>query len=102
MTEHPEDKLSPVVAVAEVPMVDIAAEFRRIAPTFPICDIEGAEADLIPLADLSTLRCAVLELHPQRFGSKGVKAVFDAMTAAGLTFCPKTSWKKVVTFGRDW
>lgn len=102
MTAEPEGEVSPVIAVEEVPMVDIAAEFRRIRPTFLICDIEGAEAELLPAADLSGLRCAVVELHPQWIGAKGVAAVFEAMTKAGLTFYPRTSIKKVATFRRDW
>jgi FkbM family methyltransferase len=102
MTAEPEGEVSPVIAVEEVPMVDIAEEFRRIRPTFLICDIEGAEADLLPAADLSTVRCAVVELHPQWIGAAGVAAVFAAMTRAGLTFYPRTSVKKVATFRRDW
>ncbi|MCR8726813.1 FkbM family methyltransferase [Frigidibacter sp. ROC022] len=102
MSDQEDSQLSPVVAVEEVPMLDIAAEFRRVAPTFLICDIEGAEADLLPATDLSTLRCAVVELHPQWIGSAGVKAVFDAMAAAGLTYYPRSSRNKVVTFRRDW
>lgn len=94
--------LSPVIAVEQVPVLDVAEEFRRIAPTFLICDIEGAEADLLPLADLSTLRCAVIEVHPQWIGEAGVRAVFDAMTKAGLTYFPKNSFKKVITFLKDW
>ncbi len=83
-------------------MLDIAETFRNIAPSFLICDIEGAEAGLLPAADLGSLRCAVVELHPQWIGKAGVAAVFAAMTAAGLSYYPKTSNKKVVTFRRDW
>jgi hypothetical protein len=31
-----------------------------------------------------------------------VQAVFDAFAKAGLTFFPRRSNKKVVTFRRDW
>jgi len=99
---EPTGAVSGLVRVVPVEMLDIRATFAEIRPTFLICDIEGAEADLIPAADLSTLRCAVVELHPQWIGKAGVQAVFDAMAKAGLTFFPKTSLKKVVTFRRDW
>lgn len=93
---------SPVVAVHEVPVMAIGRVMAGIRPTALVCDIEGAEADLLPLADLSSLHVAVVELHPQWIGQRGVQAVFDAFHAAGLTFYPKTSNKKVVTFLKDW
>lgn len=98
----PDRRKSPAVAVEEVEMLDIRAVFAEIAPTFLVCDIEGAEADLIPAADLSGLRCAVVELHPQWIGAAGVAAVFGAMAAAGLTYFPRGSQGKVVTFRRHW
>lgn len=67
-----------------------------------ICDIEGAEVDVIPEMDLSGVRAAIIELHPQWIGSKGVAAVFNAMMQAGLVYFPKWSNAKVVTFRRDW
>ncbi|PIE06469.1 MAG: FkbM family methyltransferase [Rhodobacterales bacterium] len=93
---------SPVIATHEVEVREIGAEMRRIRPTALVCDIEGAEAEVLPAADLSGLRVAVVELHPQWIGQKGVQAVFDAFHAAGLTFYPKTSNKKVVTFMKGW
>ena len=102
LTENPEGAVSATIAVEQVEVLDIARTFRDIAPTLLICDIEGAEADLIPAADLSTLRAAVVELHPQWIGPAGVGAVFGAMARAGLVYYPRTSMKKVVTFRRDW
>lgn len=67
-----------------------------------ICDIEGAESDVLPTADLSQLRAAVIELHPQWVGQSGVQAVFDAFHSAGLTYVPKASSKKVVAFAKGW
>ncbi|MCB1359203.1 MAG: FkbM family methyltransferase [Maritimibacter sp.] len=93
---------SPVVATHAVPMRAIGPVMAGIRPTALVCDIEGAEADLLPLADLSSVRVAVVELHPQWIGQSGVQAVFDAFHAAGLTFYPKTSNKKVVTFLKGW
>ena len=50
----------------------------------------------------SSLRVAIIELHPQWIGQSGVQAVFDAMSKAGLTYFPKASESKVVTFRKDW
>lgn len=45
---------------------------------------------------------AVIELHPRWIGQSGVQAVFDTMHRAGLTYFPKASEGKVVTFRRGW
>jgi FkbM family methyltransferase len=73
-----------------------------LRPDVLVCDIEGAEAQLLPAADWSSLRAAVIELHPQWIGQAGVQAVFDAMHRAGLTYFPKASEAKVVCFRKDW
>ncbi|MGP6085956.1 FkbM family methyltransferase [Antarctobacter jejuensis] len=71
-------------------------------PDVLVCDIEGAEAHLLSAGDWSGLRAAVIELHPQWIGQSGVQAVFDAMQRAGLTYFPKASEAKVVTFRKGW
>ena len=93
-----EDDPDSVVETVEVPRMDIHAVTARLKPTFLVCDIEGAEAHLLPAADLSHLRAAVVELHPQWIGQAGVQAVFDAFHRAGLTYFPKVSHAKVVCF----
>lgn len=98
----PPGEASPVVAEHEIEVLNIKTVMRAIKPSVVVCDIEGAEAELVPLMDLSTVRLGVIELHPQWIGKAGVQAVFDAFQSAGLTFFPKTSNKKVVTFRRDW
>lgn len=89
-------------ATHSVPQEAIGPVLQDFRPTLLICDIEGAEADLLPAADWSGLRAAIIELHPQWIGADGVRAVFDAMHRAGLTYYPKTAQGKVVTFRRDW
>lgn len=98
----PPGNTSPVIAEHEIDVLNLNTEIKRIKPTALVCDIEGAEANLIPLMDLSTIRVAVVELHPQWIGKAGVQAVFEAFHGAGLTFFPRTASKKVVTFRRDW
>ncbi len=89
------------VQEVELEVRNAREECERIKPTIFICDIEGAEADVLPAMDLSTVRSAVIELHPQNIGSKGIKTVFEAMQANGLTYFPRLSVAKVVCFKRD-
>ncbi len=102
MEKDPKGATSPVERIEYVETRNIRTTFKDIKPSFLVCDIEGAEAHLLPMADLSCLRGAVIELHPQWIGQAGVQAVFDTMHKAGLTFYPRTSNKKVVTFLKDW
>jgi FkbM family methyltransferase len=98
----PKGVKSAILSVEKIEVQNAKAVFRDIRPTVLVCDIEGAEADLLPAADLSSLRVAIVELHPQWIGQAGVQAVFNAMQAAGLTYFPRTSDKKVVTFKKGW
>ena len=93
---------SPVVATHEIEVLNINTVWKTVKPTVLVCDIEGAEADLFDKAQMAGLRLAVIELHPQWIGEAGVRAVFDAMMRAGLTYFPKASSAKVVTFKKDW
>lgn len=92
----------PHTEVAKVDVLNAKTTFDKIKPTVLVCDIEGAEAHLIPQLPLDGLRAAVIELHPQWIGQAGVQAVFDAFHAAGLTYFPKASEAKVVTFLKGW
>jgi FkbM family methyltransferase len=89
-----------VTHTATVPVLPARETIAKIDPDILICDIEGAELDVLPMLDLSRLRGAIVELHPQYIGLKGVQVVFDAMNAAGLVYNPKRSISKVVTFSR--
>ncbi|MCU0908049.1 MAG: FkbM family methyltransferase [Rhodobacteraceae bacterium] len=85
----------------DVPVLAAADVLADLRPTVLVCDIEGAEATVLPLMDLSGLRAAILELHPQWVGAAGIAAVFAAMARAGLHYFPRTSQGKVVTFRRE-
>lgn len=91
-----------IVAEEEVEMRAAGKVFKEIRPTVLIADIEGAEADLIPLLDLSTIRAAIIELHPQWIGPQGTNAVFQAFLGAGLAYYARASEGKVVAFRRNW
>lgn len=102
MEENPKGERAEVTDVVDVEVRNFNAVLKDLKPTVLVCDIEGAEADLLPGADLSCLRAAVIELHPQWIGQKGVQDVFDVMHQAGLTYFPKRSNAKVVTFKKGW
>lgn len=92
------------IVTAEVPVEirNAKSVMKELQPDVLICDIEGAEIDVIPLLDLSKLRAAVIELHPQWIGPEGMNAVFSAFIGAGLAYWAGGSNGKVVTFRRNW
>jgi FkbM family methyltransferase len=68
----------------EVPaesLADVLASFR---PDVLICDIEGAEAELLASLPPSTLRAAVVEMHPDRISSAQIQSIHDALAAQDL------------------
>ena len=86
----------------EVPTLDVNAVIKELQPSVLICDIEGAEADLLPKMDLTGLRAVVIETHPQWIGKEGMQKVFRCLDAAGLVFFPRWSQGKVAVFRSDW
>jgi hypothetical protein len=76
--------------------------FADIGATVMICDIEGAEVDLIPQLDLTGLRAAIIETHPQWIGPKGINTVFRAFMDAGLAYYHRGSQGKVIAFRKAW
>lgn len=91
-----------VVEVADVPVIPLAQVLAEFQPTVLVCDIEGAEVDLLGCADLSCLRAVIIELHPQWVGQSGIQTIFDTMARAGMTYFPRSSHGKVVLFKKDW
>jgi FkbM family methyltransferase len=61
--------LSEAITVGSDRINDAIAEFR---PTVLVMDVEGAEVDLLPAADLSTLRALVIETHAKITGVASV------------------------------
>lgn len=76
--------------------------FKNIKPNVLICDIEGAEVDLIPQLDLTGLRAAVIETHPQWIGPEGMNKVMRAFMDAGLAYYHRGSHGKVLCFRTEW
>ncbi|SFA71787.1 methyltransferase, FkbM family [Poseidonocella pacifica] len=91
-----------VTRVDQVPQVALDTVLKETGATVLVCDIEGAETELFPQVDFTSLRLVIVELHPQTVGQQGIQAVFDAMARANLTYFPRQSSGKVVMFKRDW
>ncbi len=91
-----------ILSTEKIPVLNAKSVFDDIKPTVLICDIEGAEVDLIPKLDLAQLRAAVIELHPQWIGPEGMNTVFRAFMDAGLAYYARGSTKKVVAFRKSW
>lgn len=68
----------------DVPAQSLAAVLADFRPDVLICDIEGAEAELLPALPPSTLRAVVVELHPDRLTPAEIQSIHDAMAARGL------------------
>lgn len=69
------------VTVRAESLHQVLADFR---PDVLICDIEGAEVELFPAFPASTLRAAVIELHPDRLTPAQIRSIHDGMAAQGL------------------
>ncbi|MBT8154066.1 FkbM family methyltransferase [Epibacterium ulvae] len=90
------------VTAVTVPALDVNAVIADLKPSVLICDIEGAEVDLLPQMDLTGLRAVVIETHPQWIGKEGIRKVFRCLDDAGLVFFPRWSHGKVAVFRSDW
>jgi FkbM family methyltransferase len=88
------------VAEVEVPVHDPVAVAAEIRPDLLICDIEGAEEELIPVLPMSGLRAAVIELHPQVVSRAGMARIFRSFLDAGLVPVVEQSSETVVAFER--
>ncbi len=82
----------------DVPAHALAEVMSTFRPTVLVCDIEGAEAFLIPATDASSLRAAVIELHPARLNRAEIASVYAAMARHGLYPEIANSARTVVTF----
>lgn len=86
----------------KVDVLDAKTTFAELGANVLICDIEGAEVDLIPQLDLTGLRAAIIETHPQWIGPEGINKVFRAFMDAGLAYYHRGSHGKVLAFRTDW
>ncbi|MGC1505667.1 MAG: FkbM family methyltransferase [Sulfitobacter sp.] len=86
----------------KVDVLNAQPTLKAIGANVLICDIEGAEVDLIPSIDLTGLRAAIIETHPQWIGPEGINKVFRAFMDAGLAYYHRGSEGKVIAFRKSW
>lgn len=68
----------------EVPEQSIAMVLSTFRPDVLLCDIEGGEAELFDGLDLSGLRAAIVELHPDIISRRAEANVYATFAASGL------------------
>jgi FkbM family methyltransferase len=74
---------------------------RRLAevrPSMLVVDIEGGEQALFRDVDLSGVKKILIELHQPTIGRRGIKEVFDCLSAQGFHYDTWHSNRNIVTF----
>jgi len=69
----------------EIESVAINDAIRRHDPTVIVMDVEGAEEEILPVADLEGVRALILELHPHIIGEAKVSALVKDLEARGFS-----------------
>jgi len=62
--------------------IDVALKARQA--TIIVMDVEGAEIDILPAADLSGVREIIVEVHPHIVGEAAVQTMLDSLRAKGF------------------
>lgn len=68
----------------EVPSDPIATAIADHRPTVIVIDVEGAEIDILPVADLSGVRAILVELHPDIVGEAAITSLLDLLCHQGF------------------
>lgn len=63
----------------------------RHSPNVLVMDVEGAELEILPAADLSGIDKIIVELHPHVIGADKVEALVADLVAQGFTLTDKQS-----------
>jgi FkbM family methyltransferase len=84
----------------EVPNISFAEEIASYRPTLIVCDIEGGELDLFRTARLDTVQQVYMEVHQAVIGRRGMRALFDAMSANNLHYDQHHSCGAILLFSR--
>jgi FkbM family methyltransferase len=74
---------------------------RKHEPTFIIMDIEGSEEDFFFAKLPNKLRVIVIELHPSRYSSTGIKGIFLRLSEQGFVYETMGSHGAIVVFRRE-
>lgn len=90
----------PGVTQVDVPAMRIGTLLSSHRPTVISIDVEGGELALFDTPLPEFVRLVVMEVHPAIYGPRGVKRVFDGLSASGLAYCPQGSRGSTVVFER--
>ncbi|MEJ8474058.1 FkbM family methyltransferase [Roseibium algae] len=84
----------------EVKCDDIGDVVKELQPTTIVMDVEGAEIDLLPKADLSSVKKIVVEMHPNIVGADKIQALHTHLENQGLLYKKDLCRSKVAYFER--
>lgn len=79
-----EQKSRALLRSIQVPTVNANKLIGEFRPDILVCDIEGAEAELIPALSFDTFRAVVIELHPDRLEKREIEGIYDAFQRNGF------------------
>ena len=71
---------------------------NQIKPTMLIIDIEGGEETLFEEVDLTGVKKIMIEIHQPTIGRRGVKKLFDLLSAQNFHYDIWHSCRQIVTF----
>lgn len=78
-----------------VPSVAIDTAIAETDASVIVMDVEGAEVDLLPAADLRAVREIIVEVHPHIVGAPAIDGMISALTERGFAVTErlhKTVW----------
>ncbi|HYZ61255.1 MAG TPA: FkbM family methyltransferase, partial [Acetobacteraceae bacterium] len=81
-----------------VPATNFQRRLDEVRPTMLIVDIEGGEETLFEDVSLAGINKIMVELHQPTIGRRGIKRVFDLLSAQGFHYDVWHSNRSVVTF----
>jgi FkbM family methyltransferase len=92
---------NPAFVKREIEAISFDRLLREISPTYLICDIEGAELDILTAGSLpASLRAICLETHPDATGIEGVGRLISHLLADGFALDLEQSRGGVAFFYR--
>lgn len=84
----------------EIPCDDINDALAEVKPNIVVMDVEGAEIELLPYANLVNVSKLLVELHPHVVGGEKIDALCSNMADRGFTH-QQMAGKNVVLFARE-
>lgn len=93
-------KMWDTTKTVEVPAVKFSALLQEHAPTAVVMNIQGGEQGLFDTPWPDQIRLLLIKLNPALYPDHCIKQIFDAMSAQGLTYCPRGSRGAFVVFKR--